>query len=150
MRTEGIIGIAFLSLVIGSISGYGMLPPEVITETEYVPEYIYITETEYVPEYIYITETEYVYVTQPLEQFDTVYELQEWLYNNDISERQYIPDTYDCDNFAVDLVREARADGYEIFICATDDHMFNMCEIRGLWYIIEPQTDEIWYWGPEL
>jgi outer membrane murein-binding lipoprotein Lpp len=33
-------------------------------------------------------------------QFTSVEELKAWLASNDINEREYIPDTYDCDNFA--------------------------------------------------
>ena len=159
MRTKGIIGIALLSLVIGGIVGYGVLPPEVITETKI------ITETKY--------------VTEPLKPFNTVYELQAWLNKNDISERQYITDTYDCDNFAVDLVRDASNDGYEMFTISGMDyynditkygyypvrksndgtevvywedintslHMWNYAIIDGVVWYIEPQTDEVFCFG---
>ena len=163
-----------LSLVIGSMVGYGVLPPEVITETEY----------------IYITETEYVDVIQPLRQFDSVAELQDWLKNDYTNEYKWLEDLHDCDDFAEDLVRAANKDGYEMFTISGNvltvgelstygyynvyevsiltgegwnyeyydivfweeitPHAWNYVIIHGRIYYIEPQTDQIYYHGTEL
>lgn len=55
---------------------------------------------------------------EDLREFGSIYELENWLDGNTISETRYIEDVYDCDDFAIDLERAARQEGYEIFIMA--------------------------------
>lgn len=53
---------------------------------------------------------------EDLREFNSLPELQGWLVKNTVSENEYILDIYDCEDFAIDLVRDARKDGYEIFV----------------------------------
>ncbi|MCW3134473.1 MAG: hypothetical protein N2V78_09125 [Methanophagales archaeon] len=53
---------------------------------------------------------------EDLREFSSVNELIAWLEKDPVSERNYIKDVYDCEDFAMDLVRNARNDGYEIFV----------------------------------
>lgn len=53
---------------------------------------------------------------EDLREFGSLLALERWLANNKVSENEYIEDIYDCDDFAIDLVRDAREDGYELFV----------------------------------
>ena len=106
-------------------------------------------------------------------EFHNLTELKIWLLNNDVNERLYIVDDYDCENFAMDLVDDARAEGYLIYCMGMafptyvlikeyygilygyvvweyrwivdniNNHAFCITKVSGLWYMIEPQTDEV-------
>jgi len=57
---------------------------------------------------------------EDLREFYSLNELKDWLTKNKVNEHGYIEDVYDCDDFAIDLVRDARKDGYEIFVMGAD------------------------------
>jgi outer membrane murein-binding lipoprotein Lpp len=80
-------------------------------------------------------------------QFTSVEELKAWLASNDINEREYIPDTYDCDNFAQDLMKAALADGYLVSTELWSCHMLNSTIIGNNIYTIEPMTDGVQFVG---
>lgn len=81
-------------------------------------------------------------------QFTSVEELKAWLASNNINERKYIPDTYDCDNFAQDLMKAALADGYLVSVQLWPGvHMLNLTIIGNNIYTIEPQTDGVQFVG---
>lgn len=134
-----VIAQAFFTIFLvigGGVIGVSIVPPEIeIVEVERIIEVEKIVEID---------------VPMEVKPFKTLFELYVWLERNKINENVYIIDDYDCDDYAIDLVRAARKDGYEIFICATDLHMFNMVFINEAWYFIEPQTDEVVYVGTEL
>jgi cell division protein FtsB len=73
-------------------------------------------------------------------------ELEQWLRSDSTSENDY-SSRYDCDDFAMDLIRAAEQDGYLIGLYAEGDHVANFASIGNSVYIIEPQTDEVWLWG---
>lgn len=80
-------------------------------------------------------------------QFTSVEELKAWLASNDINEREYIPDTYDCDDFAQDLMKAALEDGYLVSTELWSIHMLNSTIIGNDIYTIEPQTDAVQFVG---
>jgi len=80
-------------------------------------------------------------------EFNSVWELQQWLGNDPTSENQYITRFYDCDDFAMDLTLAAIRDGRWIGLFATDGHLENFTVIGNSVYKIEPQTDEVSFWG---
>jgi len=82
-----------------------------------------------------------------LKQFASLEELELWLANNDIDSREYIETTYDCDDFAHDLMIAALEDGYLISTELWSFHMLNSTIIGNDVYTIEPQTDEIQFVG---
>lgn len=78
--------------------------------------------------------------------FSSQDELQQWLWNDSTSDNDY-SHRYDCDDFAMDLIRAAEKAGYLIGLYAEGDHVANYASISNSVYIIEPQTDEVWLWG---
>jgi hypothetical protein len=80
-------------------------------------------------------------------QFTSVDELKAWLAANDINEREYIPDIYDCDNFAQDLMIAALEDGYLVSTELWSCHMLNSTIIGNDVYTIEPMTDGVQFVG---
>lgn len=80
-------------------------------------------------------------------EFDSLWEVQLWLWNDPTSENQYIPTYYDCDDFAMDLTLAAIRDGRWIGLFATNEHLKNFTKIGNSIYEIEPQTDEASFWG---
>ncbi len=73
-------------------------------------------------------------------------ELTEWLSQDDTDSMTYIPDTFDCDDFAIRLAQNAAADGYFIGVFLAEDgrHFKNFAYIEGkadVIYLIEPQLD---------
>lgn len=79
-------------------------------------------------------------------EFASVGELEEWLAQNEISDRKWHP-LYDCDNFAIDLTLSALGDGYWIGLGATDNHLFNFTIIGNDVYRIEASQDGVELWG---
>ena len=73
-------------------------------------------------------------------------DLRGWLDSNHTEMHSY-SSKYDCDDFALELVRAAREDGYLIGLYMEDDHVMNFSVIGNSIYIIEPQTDETYFWG---
>jgi hypothetical protein len=80
-------------------------------------------------------------------QFTSLEELKAWLASNDINEREYIPDTYDCDDFAQDLMIAALEDGYLVSTELWSCHMLNSTIIGNNIYTIEPMTDGVQFVG---
>lgn len=87
------------------------------------------------------------YKDTKLKEFGSVEELEQWLVGNSISENEYIKDTYDCDDFAVDLTLSALADGYWIGLGCYTGHMFNVTIMGNNIYKIEAESDKVDYWG---
>lgn len=79
-------------------------------------------------------------------EFDSLQELKQWLRDDPTSEHSY-SSSYDCDDFAMDLMFAAIRDGYWIGLYAEEDHVMNLTTIGNLVYIIEPQTDYVELWG---
>jgi hypothetical protein len=82
-----------------------------------------------------------------LRQFTSVEELKAWLASNDIDKREYIEFTYDCDDFAQDLMIAALEDGYLISTELWSCHMLNSTIIGNDIYTIEPMTDSVQFVG---
>lgn len=84
----------------------------------------------------------------PLQLFKSVKELREWLSQDDTNSMTFIPDTFDCDDFAMRLSQNAANDGYFIGLYHEKEagHMKNFACIEGktdVIYLIEPQHDRI-------
>ena len=80
-------------------------------------------------------------------QFTSLEELKAWLAGNDIDKREYIEFTYDCDDFAQDLMIAALEDGYLISTELWSCHMLNSTIIGNDIYTIEPMTDGVQFVG---
>lgn len=79
-------------------------------------------------------------------QFQSLVELQEWLENDPTSEHKAIPNRYDCDDFAIDLVINTLRDGYWTGLAIKDNHMFNWVIIGSDIFRIEARTDGVESW----
>jgi len=86
----------------------------------------------------------------PISQFESKAELRNWLINNNnISQREYILNEYDCENFALDTCRKANADGFELFpifdvsgyFTSLKRHVLVGAVIDNILYVSEPQDD---------
>jgi outer membrane murein-binding lipoprotein Lpp len=82
-----------------------------------------------------------------LRQFTSVEELEAWLAGNDIDQREYVEFTYDCDDFAQDLMIAALEDGYLVSTELWSCHMLNSTIIGNDIYTIEPMTDGVQFVG---
>jgi len=80
-------------------------------------------------------------------QFTSVEELEAWLAGNDIDKREYFEFTYDCDDFAQDLMIAALEDGYLVSTELWSCHMLNSTIIGNDIYTIEPMTDGVQFVG---
>ena len=80
-------------------------------------------------------------------QFTSVEELEAWLAGNDIDKREYVEFTYDCDDFAQDLMIAALKDGYLVSTELWSCHMLNSTIIGNDIYTIEPMTDGVQFVG---
>jgi hypothetical protein len=85
-------------------------------------------------------------------QFESLAELRAWLAEDDSDSTLYIFGSgclgcYDCDDYATALVYNALCDGYAISTQIEGKHMLNSTIIGNDIYYIEPQTDEVWFWG---
>lgn len=80
-------------------------------------------------------------------EFASEAELNQWLKNNQISEREYIQSKYDCDDFAFDLFLDGLKDGYMFGLFWDRKHISNFTLIGDLVYRINPQTDQIRFYG---
>jgi len=80
-------------------------------------------------------------------QFTSVEELEAWLAGNDIDKREYVEFTYDCDDFAQDLMIAALEDGYLVSTELWSCHMLNSTIIGNDIYTIEPMTDGVQFVG---
>ena len=82
--------------------------------------------------------------------FSSYSALISWLAQDDTDGYQYIPDEFDCDDFALTLQQHALEDGYIISAQLVDtdqdfeyDHMMNIAVIGNSVYSIEPQNDQV-------
>ena len=85
-------------------------------------------------------------------EFESLEELKAWLAADDTDSTLYIfgyncVSNYDCDDYAVALVRNALLDGYSVSLQIEGNHMLNSTTIGNKIYFIEPQTDKVWFWG---
>ena len=85
-------------------------------------------------------------------EFKSVDELKAWLAQDDTESTLYIfgaacLSNYDCDDYAVALERNALLDGYAVSLQIENDHVLNSTVIGNEIYFIEPQSDEVWFWG---
>lgn len=85
-------------------------------------------------------------------EFSSVDELKAWLAQDATDETLYIFGNgclanYDCDDYAVALMRNALLDGYLVSLQIEDHHMTNSTIIGNEIYFIDPQTGEVWFWG---
>ena len=85
-------------------------------------------------------------------EFKSVDELKAWLAQDATNNTLHIfgdgcISNYDCDDYAVALVRNALLDGYLVSLQIEDTHVTNSTIIGNEIYYIEPQTDEVWFWG---
>ena len=102
-----------------------------------------------------------------LEHFESLAALSAWLAHDDTDSYEYVPSTFDCDDFAATLQSHAIEDGYvlnaqilyyddmvgwRIYVdgesCSLSSfggyHALNMAVIGNEIYLIEPQTDEVY------
>jgi hypothetical protein len=84
-------------------------------------------------------------------EFASVDELKAWLAQDDTDSTLYIFGDgciakYDCDDYAVALERNALLDGYSVSLQIAGNHMLNSTIIGNKIYLIEPQSDEVWFW----
>lgn len=85
-------------------------------------------------------------------EFKSVDELKAWLAQDATNDTFYIFGdgcllNYDCDDYAVALVRNALSDSYLVSLQVEDNHMINSTIIGNKIYFIDPQTDKVWFWG---
>ena len=85
-------------------------------------------------------------------QFESLDSLKAWLAQDDSDHVIYVfgdacLNNYDCDDYASALVHNALEDGYLVSTEIVDDHMMNSTIIGNDIYLIEPQTDEVRFWG---
>jgi len=85
-------------------------------------------------------------------EFESLDELKAWLEKDDTDSTLYILGSgcltgYDCDDYAVALAHNALSDGYSISTQIVGDHMLNSTIIGNKVYFIEPQNDEVRFWG---
>lgn len=99
---------------------------------------------------------EHAYETKPgpwqaCREFRDKDELVLWLSQDNTDSNEYIPNQFDCDDFARMLQAHAYDDGYvvSITLVARDDgyHFKNGCFIGNKFYYVDPQTDRFWSWG---
>ena len=84
-------------------------------------------------------------------EFGSVDALKAWLAQDDADSTLYIfgagcISNYDCDDYAVALVRNALSDGYSVSLQMEGAHVLNSTIIGNKIYFIEPQSDEVWFW----
>jgi hypothetical protein len=85
-------------------------------------------------------------------EFKSVEELKTWLAQDVTNDTFYIfgngcLSNYDCDDYAVALVRNALSDGYLVSLQVEERHMINSTIIGNKIYFIDPQSDKVWFWG---
>lgn len=90
----------------------------------------------------------------PLYDFLSLFELQTFLARDKTNENKYIPSVYDCEDFCMDLIKNAEKEGYRLHFmglpvgCMVNikgqllkDHTFVLAIIKNDVYLIEPQAD---------
>lgn len=87
-------------------------------------------------------------------EFKSKEEMVSWLRGNHVDKNLYVPVILDCDDFANKLQLQALEDGFIVsmeldhkgmYQGNDKSHMVNGVKIGNMYYIIEPQTDEILY-----
>ena len=111
-----------------------------------------------------IIETVEVEVPCKLGDFESTQELEEWLASNYIDEAVMLYASgkkFDCDDYALRLIKDARKDGYEMYLQVLmpryrrpdnnqlvtqnkEAHAICSVIIGNNLHFIEPQTDEYW------
>ena len=89
--------------------------------------------------------------------FDRKYEtisrlkLKQLLYENRIDKKKYVKDSFDCDDFALQLHAAIKRKGnyafgevHGTFRGNSTYHAVNICICKHCIVLIEPQTDKIW------
>lgn len=143
------------------ISGFhiakGTITP--VVEHQFIDRPIVEYETQIVTEYVEVP----VEVPRKLRWFDSVGELEDWLEQNPVDHTKFIYDhgLGDCDDYALELIEDAKLDGFEMWFqvlhhpyrqpitgklltTKSADHAVCSVIISDEVYYIEPQTDEIW------
>jgi hypothetical protein len=80
--------------------------------------------------------------------FESIEDLDQWLADSPVPDREFTWRVYDCDDFARDLCIEGWIDCKWIGLAGDDHHWFNFTYINNDIIRIEPQTREYEYWGP--
>ena len=91
--------------------------------------------------------TEVVEIPVELKEFSGEAHLAHWLAQRDSTIRIKSGtdfNSFDCDDYARQLVSQARRDGYDIGIELDGNHILNNTIIGNDLYFIEPQTGEHW------
>lgn len=98
--------------------------------------------------------TPYHYVVD-LREFESVNRLERWLEQNPVDYTIYIhqskdgPYYGDCDDYAFELIKDARKDGYDLHFYPVKtskkgvSHAMCVAIIGNEYWFIEPQTDKI-------
>jgi hypothetical protein len=134
--------LAVVSLA-GAVAGYQIG----YTDTEIL--YIQTTTIEHHVEYQVKYQVEYIEVPvyPSLREFASIRELRNWLKQDLTDTIPYEKRIQDCDDYAIELVKSASADGYQIGITMNRKHAMNFAIIGNYVLLVEPQTDEIIEWG---
>lgn len=140
----GLVGLLFF-LIGGICFGF---------DAAYCPEVEYIEVPVEAP--VIVEEEVIVEIPVPMElrEFASQKELKEWLDQDNTEGALYFSGSidfsgyYDCDDYAIALMRNALEDGYlmstEIIRKGSEFHMINSTIIGNNVYFIEPETNEIW------
>ena len=90
-------------------------------------------------------------INSNLREFRTEQELTDWLVIDGTDSNKYIPNQFDCEDFARMLQGNALNSGYIISIILVQQdggiHCKNGCLIGNKFYFIEPQTDGFYFWN---
>ncbi len=142
------------------LCGWAIFKPQVIAETTYIAKPVPIeVERE-------VVGVEIVEVPRKLRTFQDTRELEGWLEKNGVDHRLYLEEktelsSYDCDDFARNLAKQAIEDGYYMWVQVLhhpyrrrdnnqlltrpgEAHAICSVFIGNDCYYVEPQTDEYW------
>ncbi len=142
------------------LCGWALFKPQVIAGTTYVAKPVPIeVERE-------VVGVEIVEVPRKLRTFQDTRELERWLEKNGVDHRLYLVEktelsSYDCDDFARNLAKQAIEDGYYMWVQILhhpyrrhdnnqlltrpgEAHAICSVFIGNDCYYVEPQTDEYW------
>lgn len=78
----------------------------------------------------------------------SMYELEQFLDENEVDEHRYIQGEYECNDFSVDLIEDARRQGYKaglVDLSRDGKHQHYMVAFRvdGKLTLVEPQYDAV-------
>ena len=150
----------FIIFCLEILCGWALFKPQVIAETTYVAKPVPI---EVVRE---VVRVEIVEVLRELRTFQDTGELEGWLEKNGVDHCLYLEEktglsSYDCDDFARNLAKQAIEDGYYMWVQVLhhpyrrrdnnqlltrpgEAHAICSVFIGNDCYYVEPQTDEYW------